>query len=318
VFPNQANNESELLQFADSAMYSAKRSGKNRVVLFTKDLGESMRERLTIENQLRHAIENGDIVVHYQPEFAIGSGNPIRFEALARWTHPTLGSIPPLKFIPISEESGLIIPLGAHVLERACTDCVSWQSKSGHRIEVAVNVSSVQLGRDSFVEEVEAVLKKTGLEPKLLQLELTESVIVNGLDGAVATIRRLQDLGVCVAIDDFGTGYSALSYLSKLPFNALKIDRIFMKEIMRSSETRAMVRSLIVIAQELGMNVIVEGIENEAQLKAIQEIGANQVQGYYLGRPTPDPLALIADLDAMIAKDVLDQLPPVPDKLEVR
>ena len=318
VFPNQANNESELLQFADSAMYSAKRSGKNRVVLFTKDLGESMRERLTIENQLRHAIENGDIVVHYQPEFAIGSGNPIRFEALARWTHPTLGSIPPLKFIPISEESGLIIPLGAHVLERACTDCVSWQSKSGHRIEVAVNVSSVQFGRDSFVEEVEAVLKKTGLEPKLLQLELTESVIVNGLDGAVATIRRLQDLGVSVAIDDFGTGYSALSYLSKLPFNALKIDRIFMKEIMRSSETRAMVRSLIVIAQELGMNVIVEGIENEAQLKAIQEIGANQVQGYYLGRPTPDPLALIADLDAMIAKDVLDQLPPVPDKLEVR
>jgi EAL domain-containing protein (putative c-di-GMP-specific phosphodiesterase class I) len=123
---------------------------------------------------------------------------------------------------------------------------------------------------------------------------------------------------VSVAIDDFGTGYSALSYLSKLPFNALKIDRIFMKEIMRSSETRAMVRSLIVIAQELGMNVIVEGIENEAQLKAIQEIGANQVQGYYLGRPTPDPLALIADMDAMIAKDVLDQLPPVPDKLEVR
>ncbi len=305
MFPDQANNESELLQFADSAMYSAKRSGKNRVVLFTKDLGESVRERLTIENQLRRAIEDGDIAVHYQPEFEISSRNLVRLEALARWTHPTLGRIPPLKFIPIAEESGLIIPLGAQVLERACADCASWQSKSETPIEVAVNVSSMQFGRDSFVEEVEMVLKKTGLNPQLLQLELTESVIVNGLDDAVATIKRLQNIGVTVAIDDFGTGYSALSYLSKLPFNALKIDRTFMKEIMQSSETKAMVHSLIVLAQELGMNVIVEGIENEAQLRVIKEIGANQVQGFFLGRPTPDPMALISDPAPMVA-DLLE------------
>ena len=289
VFPDQANNESELLHFADSAMYAAKRSGKNRVVLFTKDLGESVRERLTIENQLRRAIDDGEIAIHYQPEFEIGSRYPIRFEALARWTHPTLGSIPPLKFIPIAEESGLIIPLGAYVLERACADCVSWQSKSSAPIEVAVNVSTVQFSRDSFVDDVKSILKKTGLDPTLLQLELTESVMLGGLENAVATIERLQSLGITVAIDDFGTGYSALSYIQKLPFNALKIDRTFIKEIMQRTETKAMVRSLILLAQELGMKVIVEGIESEAQLKTIQKLGANQVQGFYLGRPTPDP-----------------------------
>ena len=318
VFPHQANDESELLQFADSAMYSAKRSGKNGAVLFTKDLGESVRERLTIENQLRRAIEDGDIAVHYQPEFEIGSGHPIRFEALARWTHPTLGSIPPLKFIPIAEESGLIIPLGAYVMERACADCLSWQSNSGPPIEVAVNVSTVQFNRDSFVEDVKTTLKKTGLDPRLLQLELTESVMLGGLENAVATIRRLQSIGVTVAIDDFGTGYSALSYIQRLPFNALKIDRTFVKEIMQRSETKAMVRSLIVLAQELGMKVIVEGIENEAQLRAIQELGANQVQGYYLGRPTPDPLSHLSLPEATGANVMDDQMFLVPEKLEVQ
>ena len=299
VFPDQANDESELLQFADSAMYSAKRSGKNRIVHFTKDLGEYVRERLTIENQLRRAIDDGDITVHYQPEFPIASGYPVRFEALARWTHPTLGIVPPLKFIPIAEESGLIIPLGAYVLELACTDCVSWQLNSATPIEVAVNVSTVQFSRDSFAKEVDDILKKTGLEPKLLQLELTESVMLSGLEGAVAAIKRLQNIGVTVAIDDFGTGYSALSYIQKLPFNALKIDRTFIQDILHRSETKAMVRSLIVLAQELGMNVIVEGIETEAQLRAIQEIGANEVQGFLLGHPTADPMAHLLHPDAV-------------------
>jgi diguanylate cyclase (GGDEF)-like protein len=307
LFPNQANDESELLQFADTAMYSAKRSGKNRIVLFTKDLGESVRERLTIENQLRCALENGEISVHYQPEFEIGSTYPIRFEALARWTHPTLGNIPPLKFIPIAEESGLIVPLGAYIMERACADCMSWQSKGGTPIEVAVNVSTVQFSRDSFVDEVETTLKKTGLNPRLLQLEVTESVMLGGLQGSIATIKRLQSIGVTVAIDDFGTGYSALSYIEKLPFNALKIDRSFVREIVQRSETKAMVRSLILFAQELGMKVIVEGIESEAQLRAIQEIGADEAQGYFLGRPTANPLARLSSPDGIV-QNVMNDL----------
>ena len=316
LFPNQANDEYELLQFADTAMYSAKRSGKNRVVLFTKDLGESVRERLTIENQLRRAIDDREIDVHYQPEFEIGSANPVRFEALARWTHPTLGSIPPLKFIPIAEESGLIIPLGAYIMERACADCMSWQSKLGIPIEVAVNVSTVQFGRDSFVQEVESVLKKTGLQPKLLQLELTESVILSGLESAIAKIKLLQSIGVTIAIDDFGTGYSALSYIEKLPFNALKIDRSFVKEIVQRSETKAMVRSLILFAQELGMRVIVEGIESGAQLRAIQDIGADEVQGYFLGGPTADPLSQLSCPKGIVANVMQDLVATEPMAIE--
>src|SRR5665213_600660 len=294
VFPEHAGTDSELLQFADSAMYSAKRSGKNCLVVYTDDLGESVRERSVVESQLRRAIEDGDISVHYQPEFDIESRRLIRFEALARWNHPTLGSISPTKFIPIAEESGLIIPLGAYVMERACLDCLSWQSSSTSSVEVAVNVSIVQFGRESFVEEVEAVLTKTGLPPKLLQIELTESVMLGGLENAAATIKRLQSLGVSVAVDDFGTGYSALSYIADLPFNALKIDRTFMKEIMQRSESRVLVQSLVLLAQQLGMKVIVEGIETEAQLKVVEEMGADQVQGYLLGRPTADPMAELA------------------------
>ena len=316
-FPNQANDESELLQFADCAMYAAKRSGKNRVVHFTKDLGESMRERLTIENQLRHAIDDGDISVHYQPEFELGSGNLIRFEALARWTHLTLGSIPPSKFIPIAEESGLIIPLGAYIMERACMDCASWQLTSETPIEVAVNVSNVQFGRDSFIEEVESALKKTGLAPRLLQLELTESVMLSGVEDAAAKIKHLQSIGVTVAVDDFGTGYSALSYIQKLPFNALKIDHIFMREVMQHPETKAMVRSLILLAHELGMKVIVEGIESQAQLKVIKEMGANEVQGFLLGHPTADPLAHLSHRpDPMDANDLDYQAVLDSEKLE--
>lgn len=294
IYPDHASDESELLQFADSAMYAAKRAGKNRAVLFTADLGESIRERLTIENQLRRAIDDCEIAIHYQPEFEIHTGRLIRFEALARWTHTTLGSIPPSKFIPIAEESGLIIRLGAYVMERACRDCVLWQSDADAPVEVAVNVSNVQFAQDTFVDEVQALLHKTGMPAHLLQLELTESVMIIGLEDAVEKIKALQNIGVTVAIDDFGTGYSALSYMPKLPFNALKIDRTFMREIMQRPEAKSMVHSLVVLAHELGMKVIVEGIENEAQLAIIKEIGANAVQGFLLGRPTPEPSQLLS------------------------
>jgi EAL domain-containing protein (putative c-di-GMP-specific phosphodiesterase class I) len=175
----------------------------------------------------------------------------------------------------------------------------------------------MQFGRDSFIEEVETTLKKTGLEPRLLQLELTESVMLVGLEKAIATIRRLQSIGVTVAIDDFGTGYSALSYIQKLPFNALKIDRSFMKEIMQRSETKAMVRSLVLLAQELGMKVIVEGVETEAQLKAIKEIGADEVQGFLLGHPTPNPLKHLSTYPSAMVENAMDEATFLVPELEV-
>jgi diguanylate cyclase (GGDEF)-like protein len=292
IYPDNSREADELLQQADSAMYAAKRSGKSRVLFFTPEIGSQVRERMSLENQLRGAISRGEITLHYQPEFDLSSHRLIRFEALARWTHPTLGSIPPTKFIPIAEETGLIIPLGMYILERACADAVTWQEISPDPIQVAVNVSSIQFARDGFVDQVAEVLRQSGLSAKLLQIELTESVMLAGTERAAETMRRLGALGVSIAIDDFGTGYSCFSYLPRLPFNALKIDRSFVKDL-GSVEMKAMIQSLVTLAHNLDMQVVVEGIETVQQLETIRSMGGNQVQGYLLGRPTPDPIAEI-------------------------
>jgi diguanylate cyclase (GGDEF)-like protein len=299
LFPKDGTTPMMLLQQADSAMYAAKKLGKNRVVYFSPELGASLRERLHLETQLRNALANGEIVVWYQPEFEVISRRLVRFEALARWRHPVLGVIAPGKFIPIAEETGLIVPLGKHVMEAACREAMRWQTGDAGPVQVAVNVSSLQLMRDSFVEEVSAILKKTGLPPRLLQIELTESVMLSGAQSAAVTMHRLADLGVGLAIDDFGTGYSCLSYLPQLPFDALKIDRSFVSELCERPETEALVHSLVILAHKLGMRVIAEGVETEQQLERIARIGTNEVQGYLLGRPTPDPLAFLGSQPAV-------------------
>jgi diguanylate cyclase len=291
IFPEHGTEAVDLLQQADSAMYTAKRNGKNQVTYYTTELGSVVRERLSLENQLRGAITRGEISVHYQPEFNLATGRLTRFEALARWTHPTMGTISPSKFIPIAEESGLIVPLGAYIMERACVEAVHWQAASPDPIQVAVNVSSLQFMRESFVEEVTGILSRTGLPPRLLQIELTESVMLTGPERAAEIMKMLRSLGISVAIDDFGTGYSCFSYLPRLPFNALKIDRSFVKELESRVETKAMVQSLVALAKNLSMQVIVEGIETPEQLELIKKLGGNEVQGYLLGKPTPNPLS---------------------------
>ncbi len=270
-------------------MYVAKRGGTNRIVFFSEDLGVSVLERFTLEHELRRALTNGELSVHYQPEFDILTNELVRFEALARWTHPIMGVIPPLQFIPIAEECGLIIPLGSYILERACMEALTWQDLADHPIQVAVNVSSVQFARSSFVEEIVEILEKTGLRPDLLQLELTESATLISIHHASETMRRLKEIGVTMAMDDFGTGYSCLSYLPKLAFDALKIDRSFVRELMTSPEARALVESILTLARNLHMKVIIEGIENEEQLALVGELGGDEAQGYLLGRPGPDP-----------------------------
>ena len=293
IFPDQTSDNDNLLQQADSAMYAAKRNGKNLIVHFSNDLGVSVRERLTLENELRRAIANGEIAVHYQPEFDLATNSIVRFEALARWTHSNLGAIPPLTFIPVAEECGLIVALGASVMEQACRAAVAWQEAPGAPIQVAVSVSSVQFARETFVEEVVEVLARTGLPTTLLQIELTESATLIGIQRAAATMRRLKDLGISVVMDDFGSGYSCLSYLPKLPFDALKIDRSFVSELLASAEARALVHSILTLGHNLGMKIIVEGIENEEQLRLVQQLGGDEAQGYLLGRPIPDPHTLL-------------------------
>ncbi|MGA7525061.1 MAG: EAL domain-containing protein [Acidobacteriaceae bacterium] len=290
LFPDHAQESGQLLRQADCAMFAAKRNGKNRVVQFGDGLGTAARERLMLEGELRRAIDNGEITLHYQPEFDLATNTIVRFEALARWKHPTLGPIPPLSFIPIAEESGLIVPLGAYVLERACADAVKWQARAKRPLQVAVNVSSVQFARDSFLEEVEETLRRTGLRPSLLQLELTESATLTGVERAADLIRRLTGRGIGVAMDDFGTGYSCLSYLPKLFLDALKLDRTFVTELAVRQETRAFVQSVLSMAHNLHMKVIVEGIETHEQLELMRALGTNEAQGYLLGRPTPNPM----------------------------
>jgi diguanylate cyclase (GGDEF)-like protein/PAS domain S-box-containing protein len=290
IFPENASDAEELMKQADSAMYAAKRAGKNRVMTFTPEIGSLMHERLSLEILLRGAIARREISVQYQPEFELAGMRLVRFEALARWTHSTLGLIPPDKFIPIAEESGMIDVLGAYIMEAACTEAVRWQSIVEYPIQVAVNVSSIQFGRKGFVEEVCMILDRSGLKPELLQIELTESVMLSGAHFAADTMHRLHGLGISLAIDDFGTGYSNLSYLPSLPFDAVKIDRSFVLNMETQPERESMIRTVIALARNIGMRAIVEGIETPQQLELIKEFGANEVQGYLTGKPTANPI----------------------------
>ncbi len=287
---SDAKEGGQLLQQADCAMYAAKRSGRNRIVQFGDDLGLAARERLTLERELHHAIAKGEISLDYQPEVDFATNKIVRFEALARWTHPELGLILPAVFIPLAEESGLIGALGSFIMERACTDAANWQEIAGRPVQVGVNVSSLQFAADAFFEEVADILQRTALPPQLLQIELTESATLNGMDRAADMMRRLKRLGVSVAVDDFGTGYSCLTYLPKLPFDTLKLDRSFVSEMMVRRETKALVGSIMTLARDLDMKVIAEGIETPEQLRAIRALGSDGGQGFLLGRPSGDPV----------------------------
>jgi diguanylate cyclase (GGDEF)-like protein/PAS domain S-box-containing protein len=286
LFPSDGNDGNTLLQHADAAMYEAKREGKNRMRFFSPEMNTKVRERLELENHLRRALERGELVIYYQPEISLRSNELVRNEALLRWNHPTLGLISPMKFIPIAEETGLIVPIGNWVLEEACRQTRKL-CDAGYRAGVGVNVSSLQFSRPDFVDTVKEVLQRTGLSPLLLELELTESVVMQGVDDVAAKIRELRTLGISVSIDDFGTGYSSLSYLQKLRIDNLKIDRSFIRDVPNDPDALALTKALVSLAHSLGMKVVIEGVETRPQLEAIRAIGCDIVQGFLLGRPAP-------------------------------
>jgi diguanylate cyclase (GGDEF)-like protein len=294
VFPDHGTTPMDLLQQADSAMFAAKKLGKNRLLEFCDELGSSLRERMQLQTELRSAIARGELRAFYQPQFDLATGSLVRFEALARWTHPTLGFVPPATFIPVAEETGLIVPLGHCIMETACREALRWQSLAPGPVQVAVNVSSLELMRDEYVGEVADILRQTGLDPRLLQIELTESVTLNGSDRVGSAMCALAQMGVSLAIDDFGTGYSCLSYLPRLPFDALKIDRSFISGLGVTREIAALVQSLVTLAHNFGMKVVAEGIETPEQMKQVADIGCNEAQGYLLGKPTSEPEIYLA------------------------
>ena len=286
LFPFDGANGNTLLRHADAAMYEAKREGKNRLRFFSPEMNARICERLELENYLRRALERDELVVYYQPEISLRTNELVRNEALVRWNHPTLGLISPAKFIPIAEETGLVIPIGNWVLEQACRQTKKL-CDSGLRAGVGVNVSSVQFSRPDFVDTVTDILRRTGLSPLLLELELTETVVMQGLDDVAGKIRELRTLGISVSIDDFGTGYSSLSYLQKLRIDNLKIDRSFIRDVPHDPDALALTKALVSLAHSLGMKVVIEGVETRQQLDAIRTIGGDIAQGFLLGCPAP-------------------------------
>ncbi|WP_172198461.1 EAL domain-containing protein [Saccharibacillus qingshengii] len=292
LYPEHGESREELIKNADSAMYEVKRGGKNGHRFYSADLDEELLFKIEIEADLRKAIERGELEVYYQPQYRMPDRELIGMEALLRWHHPVRGMIPPGRFVPIAEETGLIMDIGRWVLREACRQAKSWHDEGQTKVPVSVNLSTQQFHQPDLEFEVERILVETGLEAKYLELEITESMMMDAA-ASIEIMNRLSRLGIRLSLDDFGTGYSSLSYLSTLPISRLKIDRSFVMKLEESGSERAIVTTIIAMAYSLGMDVIAEGIETEGQLAILTGQQCLEFQGYYFSRPVP-PSALFA------------------------
>jgi len=287
VFPEHGTNSETLIKNADAAMYCAKESGRNTFRFFTENMNAQAVERLTLENSLRLALVRKELFLVYQPQIEIATGRITGLEALIRWQHPTLGLVPPDKFIRIAENSGLIIPIGEWVLRTACAQARKWQDEGLPALPIAVNVSAVQFRQEDFCELIRNVLREVGLGPQYLELELTESLLLSSADVTLSVLRELRAMGLTLAIDDFGTGYSSLSYLKQFPISKLKIDRSFVRDVAVSPDDAAIATAIISMAKSLNLRVIAEGVENEAQMSFLRARQCDEIQGYYFSKPLP-------------------------------
>jgi len=282
--PQHGVTGEELLKAADAAMYRAKNGGRGTYEFFSAELTRQALERLTLQNALRHPSLNEQLVLEFQPQVCLTTGRLVGVEALVRWQHPTLGRISPMVFIPLAEEIGLIRNIGDWVLQTACAQAAAWRNAGILGLRMAVNVSAHQIRSDALVKSVTTVLQQTGLEPSLLELEVTEGALQTGA-GATDVLGRLKRVGVKLALDDFGTGYSALSSLKLLPFDRLKIDRSFVRDLHDDANDQALARAVIAMGRSLGLEVIAEGVESEAQLAFLRDEGCDEMQGYLFGAP---------------------------------
>ena len=286
-FPHDGRHADTLLSNADSAMYQAKASGSNNFRFYAKEMNAELGQRLSLENDLWHALENQQLVLHYQPQVCMRNSQIIGMEALIRWQHPKLGMIPPLQFIPLSEDDGLIVPIGIWVMETAAQQNRQLQLAGYPPIRVAVNLSVRQLEQKDLVHCIEKTLEHSGLDPQCLELEITESMLMHNIEESIMTLNRISELGVQLSLDDFGTGYSSLSYLKRLPINRLKIDKSFINDITTTNNDAIIARSIIAMAHSLEIQVIAEGVESADQYAFLLEHGCDEVQGYLLSRPRP-------------------------------
>ena len=265
-------------------MYFVKDKGKNGFEFFNEEMNQMSNARLTIERELRKAIANNEIMVCYQPQVQAETEEIVGFEALIRWQHPENGIVFPGDFIPIAEETGLILELGEHVLKTACADIKRWRDKGLENIRVSINFSALQVEQDNFIDNIVATLKEYGLPGSCIEVEITENVIMRDMSHVIQKLRKLTKMGIRIAIDDFGTGYSSLSYLQQFPIDTLKIDKSFISSIHISEGGTSIVNAIIAMAKGLNLNLIAEGVETDPQLEYLKGLGCNEIQGYLFGK----------------------------------
>lgn len=286
VFPDDAVAVDDLVRNADLAMYQAKDEGRERYCYFTEALNERVRYQRDMERQMRRAVELDEFVLYYQPKVDGVSGRIVGAEALIRWQNPTLGMVSPSDFIPLAEESGMIVPIGAWVLQRAARQIVEWSAEFG-RVPVAVNISGVQLHHAGFLEQLEALTSQSDAVAQCLELEITESSLMRDVEHTIGLLRKLCGLGFILSIDDFGTGYSSFNYLTRFPIHTLKIDQSFVRDLPHNTNAATIVGAITGMAKSLGLNIVAEGVEKREQAQYLASLGCDQLQGYFFSKPVP-------------------------------
>ena len=310
TFPNDGVDADTLLRNADTAMYQAKTLGRDNFQFFTGVMNTSVHERLSLREEMRAGLARSEFHLLYQPQVDLKSGRVFAVEALVRWDHPTLGLIAPAKFIPLAEESGLIVPLGDWILQEACRQNKAWQDAGAPPVNVCVNVSARQFRDKTWIGRVTHALTESGLEAKYLELELTESLLMHDVEQAIATMKELQALGVQFAIDDFGTGYSSLSALKNFPVARLKIDQSFVRNLPQDADDRGIAAAVISLGQKLNMRVIAEGVETDEQLAFLRDNQCDEIQGYHFSKPiNPDAIQELLARQPMAPSRVQSALP---------
>jgi predicted signal transduction protein with EAL and GGDEF domain len=312
ICPDDAMDRESLLSHADTALYRAKADGRNSYRFFEASMGAAVRERRMLEHDLRQAIARDELRLVYQPQKGAQSQAMTGFEALLRWKHPRRGEISPAVFIPIAEESGAILEIGDWVIKNACREAATWPQP----LTVAVNVSAVQLYNADFVQELHQILLDTGLSPRRLEIEITETALIRDFNRALTTLRLVKALGVRIAMDDFGTGYSSLSNLRAFPFDKIKIDGSFIKSVNSNSQAATIVRAVLGLGRGLGLPVLAEGVETDAELQFLRDELCDEVQGYLLGRPAAIGSFRHLTHAETVVGDVTDE-PPVQRAQEI-
>ncbi|MCW8888543.1 MAG: GGDEF domain-containing phosphodiesterase, partial [Gammaproteobacteria bacterium] len=301
IWPDNGDDLPSLLSHADAAMYLAKDQGRDQFQFYTDELNQKNQQRMEMESELRGAIERDELELHYQPQYDIKLGIITGMEALLRWHHPTLGTIPPTQFIPIAEETGFILAIGQWVLERAVEQTIKWQDMGYENLIISVNVSVRQLEEPDFSLLLRHILKKLPLAPEKLELEVTETMVMHDPKTMIAILNEVKEVGVELALDDFGTGHSSLAYLQRFPFDKLKIDRSFIKNVDNSEDSAAIAKTIGAMARSLHLDLIAEGVETQEQVDFLIDCGCDAIQGFYFSRPVP-----AAEFEKLLANSAIN------------